>query len=175
MLVETLIFGEVKNNKFEQRKIFCTKDDTWNRAPAQPVVYMKGCYSRMNLWFHYSISKHQYFWSLTCSGRWEKPQHSSQECTAGDTLMLPVQPSHFMKGKRLCQSGCILNSCCIWAESDGWAVCKKWHKHLLKNHSCTYISPKRQTKGGEIMKNWRKIDSFIFTEETLNFQAHIEC
>lgn len=88
--------------------------------------------------------------------------------------MLHVQPSHFMKGKRLCHSGCILNSCCIWAGSDGWAVCKKWHKHLLKNHSCTYISPKWQTKEGEIMKNWREIDSFIFTEETLNFQAHLE-
>lgn len=158
MLAEAVTFGRVRNNKFEQRKIFCTKDDPWNRAPTRAVVYVKWCYSSMNLCLHYSIGKHQDLWSLTRSGRWEKPQHSSQECTVGDTLMLQVQPSHFMKGKRLCQSGCILNSCCIWAESDGWAVCKKWHKHLLKNHSCTYISPKRQTKEGEnhekLKKNW---------------------
>lgn len=99
MLAETITFGRVRNNKFEQRKIFCTKDDTWNRVPTWPVVYMKWCCSSMNLWFLYSTSKHQYFWPLTCSGRWEKPQHSSQECTVGDTLMLQVQPSHFMKAK----------------------------------------------------------------------------
>lgn len=63
------------------------------------------------------------------------------------TMMFQVHLSHFMKGKWLCHSQAVFWILAVSEQSDGWAVCKKWRKHLLKNHSCTYISPKRQTKG----------------------------
>lgn len=145
----------MKQNReeLEPRKIPYTKEDTWERA----VVSINWYYC--SVWISGSTTAYaDMSVSVLCHmlEHWKDNYIHIRNVLVVTHYDVPglSKPLH-ERQMAVPPSGCILNTCCIWA-SDGWAVCKNWRKHLLKTHSCTYISPKRQTKGEKNTKNWRK-------------------